>query len=76
MTLGELTAHQIGRAIRVKPGVDAQVIDSVRHYGIPDPDVKNGVLRRTSVMLRSNVKAGELNEHIGGSTDQAVLVNG
>lgn len=76
MTLGELTAHHIGRAVRVRPAVDAQVIYSVRHYTIPDPDVKNSVLRRTAVMLRSNVKAGELNEHIGGSTDQAVLVNG
>lgn len=76
MTLGELTAQHIGRAIRVRPTVDAQVVDSVRHYTIPDPATKNGVLRKTSVMLRSNVKPGYVDEHSGNSTDQAVMVNG
>lgn len=76
MILGELAAAHIGRAVRVKPGADAQVVDSMRHYTIPDPVVKNGVLRRTSVMLRSNQEAGKVNEHIGDSTDQVVMANG
>lgn len=76
MILGELNATHIGRAVRIRPGVDAQVVDSMRHYMISDPAVKNGVLRQTSVMLRSNQEAGKLNEHIGDSADQVVLANG
>lgn len=76
MTLGELTASHIGRAVRVRPGVDAQVVGGVRHYTIDDPETKNGVLRRTSVMLRSNQESGRLNEHIGDSTDRVEMANG
>lgn len=77
MKLGELTADQIGRTIKVRSDGPARVIASVRHYLISDEDGKS-ILRRTSVMLRSTGAKGNdhLGEHIGDSADEVVIGNG
>ena len=77
MKLGELTASHIGRTIKVRPDGPARVIAGVRHYTIPDKDAK-GVLRRTSVLLRSTGAKGNdhMGEHIGDSADEVVIGNG
>jgi hypothetical protein len=74
--LGELTADHIGRTIKVRRDSPARVIAGVRHYTIPDKDAK-GVLRRTSVMLRSTGAKGNdhFGEHIGDSSDEVTVSN-
>lgn len=79
MKLGELTADQIGRTIKVKQGGPSRVIAGVRHYLIPDEAGKKGAtLRRTSVMLGSTGAKGNdhQGEHIGDSADEVVVGNG
>jgi hypothetical protein len=78
MILGDLTAHHIGRIVTFRPGGPARAIASLRHFTISDPETKNGVLRRTSVMLTSTGAGAKdhQSEHIGDSADQVVIGNG